>query len=89
MTQAKISVQVVPRSAKISIASLGNNSYKVKLTSPPVDGAANEQLIKVLSARLSVAKTDVEILSGERGRRKVVLISGLDQAEAERRLLEE
>lgn len=83
----RISVQVVPRSSKIAIVVQGKNSYKVKLTSPPVDGAANEQLIKVLAGKLSVSKGSIEIISGEHGRRKVVQISGLDEAEAGRRLV--
>jgi uncharacterized protein YggU (UPF0235/DUF167 family) len=40
-----IQVRVIPRSAKISIENLGPGLYKIKLTSPPVDGAANEQLL--------------------------------------------
>lgn len=80
---------MVPRSSKIAIVPQGKNSYKVKLTSPPVDGAANEQLIKVLAGRLSVARGSIEIVSGEHARRKVLQISGLDEAEAGRRLVEE
>lgn len=80
---------MVPRSSKIAIVSQGKNSFKVKLTSPPVDGAANEQLIKVLAGRLSVARGSIKIILGEHARLKVVQISGLDEAEAGRRLVEE
>ena len=84
-----ISVQVVPRSSKVSITTEGKNSFKVKLTSPPVDGAANKQLIEVLAGRLSVPKRTIEIVSGEHSRRKMVQIAELKEDEIARRLAEE
>lgn len=85
----KITVQVVPRSSKISIAIAADNSYKIKLTSPAVEGAANEQLIQLLSRRLSIPKRDIEIASGEHGRRKIISIRGLEEVTVRRLLMEE
>lgn len=74
-----ILVRVVPRSAKTSIHPQGHNSYKVKLTSAPVDGAANKQLLEVFAAKLSIPVRRIEILSGEHARTKRLRIHGADE----------
>jgi uncharacterized protein (TIGR00251 family) len=72
-----IQVRVIPRSSKISIENLGPELYKIKLTSPPIDGAANEQLLKVLAKRLSISTNQIRILSGQTSRIKRIMISGV------------
>lgn len=78
----KLSIYVQPRSSKNSIAGLFDNKIKVKLTSPPVDGAANELLIKFLSKKLSVAKSEISIISGEKSRSKIILVNGISKKDA-------
>ncbi|MBI5212571.1 MAG: YggU family protein [Nitrospirae bacterium] len=73
-----IEVRVAPRSSKREIAGAVNNIVKVKLTAPPVDGAANEQLIELLSERLKIKKSSITIIKGEASRRKTVKITGAD-----------
>ena len=70
----KLSIKVIPRSSKNELISLDDGTYKVKLTAPPVDGAANEALIKFLSEEFDVAKSCVRIVKGETGRNKIVEI---------------
>jgi len=53
-----------------------DGSLKIRLTAPPVDGAANEALVAFLSDTLSVSKSQIEILSGHTSREKRVKISG-------------
>ncbi len=72
-----IQVRVIPRSSKVSIESVAPGLYKVKLTSPPVEGAANEQLVKVLAERLLVPSNQIEIISGQTSRLKRLRISGV------------
>ena len=72
-----IQVRVIPRSSKISIEPVAADLYKVKLTSPPVEGAANAQLIKVLAERLLVPSNQIEIISGQTSRLKRLRISGV------------
>lgn len=72
-----INIRVVPRSSKVSIEALGNDQYKIKLTSPPVDGEANEQLVRVLAAKLSIPSHQIEIVSGAKSRLKRVRIIGV------------
>jgi uncharacterized protein (TIGR00251 family) len=50
---------------------------KISVNAPPVDGKANEAVIRVLAQTLSVPKANIEILRGETGRRKTVRIRGV------------
>lgn len=70
----RVNVKVIPRSKKTKIERLSKNEFKVHLTAPPVDGAANEQLIELLAAYFGVKKRQVRIVQGEKGRKKVVEI---------------
>jgi uncharacterized protein (TIGR00251 family) len=57
---------------------------KVRLTAPPVDGAANEALVRFLAEALSVPKTRIEIISGQTSRDKVVRVSGVSEEDVRR-----
>ncbi len=81
-----IMVRVQPRSRRNRIEGVQNDRLKVRLTAPPVEGAANEALIALLAKVLRVPKRDVAIVRGVRGREKVVLVRGLTPAEVEARL---
>ena len=73
---ATLSVRIQPRASKNGISRMQDGSLKIKLTAPPVDGAANEALVAFLSDTLSVSKSQIEILSGHTSREKRVKISG-------------
>jgi uncharacterized protein (TIGR00251 family) len=83
---ATLAVRIQPRSSKNSATTMEDGSLKIRLTAPPVDGAANEALIKFLSDALSVSKSQVEILSGHTGRQKIIRISGISNEDAKRLL---
>ena len=70
-------VKVIPRSSKNQVMELNPNELKVKLTAPPVEGKANEALIKVLADHFRVKKSAVHIVSGETARHKWVEIDQL------------
>jgi hypothetical protein len=72
-----IEVKVDPRSSKMGIAGVLDNMLKVKVTAPPVGGAANEQLIALLAEKYGVKKSNIIILRGETSRRKTVKIMGV------------
>jgi len=63
-----------------------DGSLKIRLTAPPVDGAANEALVKFLSETLSVSKSQVEIVTGHTSREKRVKISGMSDEDVNRLL---
>jgi len=72
-------VSVVPRSSRSEIVGEHHGALKIRLTSPPVDGAANAELIRLLAKRFGVSKSEVEITSGQTSKTKQVSISGLSQ----------
>lgn len=67
-------VRVVPRASCSEIVGEHDGALKVRLAAPPVDGAANNELIKTLAKAFGVSKSSVEILSGETSKTKQVKI---------------
>ncbi len=67
-----IEVKVDPRSSRKGLTEIMDNVIKVKLTAPPVGGAANEQLIEILSKAFGVKKKSITIIKGESSRRKTI-----------------
>src|SRR5437660_662201 len=65
-------VQVVPRSSRSEIVGAHNGSLRVRLAAPPVDGAANEELIRTLARAFGVARSAVEITAGQASKTKRV-----------------
>lgn len=70
-------VRVAPRASRNRVLDVHEGALKVALTAPPVDGAANDALRKLLAKALGVAKSDVEIIRGERARNKVLRVRGI------------
>jgi uncharacterized protein len=81
----RITVQVVPRGSKNSLA-WEQGVLKARLTAPPVDGAANEALIALLAERLGLPKRDIHIVHGVASRRKIVEIAGMTPEALEARM---
>jgi hypothetical protein len=71
----KITVAVKPNSKKESVEILPDGSYLVRVNTPPVDGKANERVIKLLSKALKKPKSTIELVSGHRSKRKIFEIS--------------
>ena len=70
-------VRVQPRSSKTEISGIQDGILRVRLTSPPVDGAANRQCIELLSRKMKIPKRAIRIASGAGARRKRLKILGL------------
>ena len=86
-TAVLITVRVIPRAGKSGVAGMRGNALLVRLHAPPVDGAANDELIEVIARTLAVPKRAVSIAAGERSRQKCVRVSGIDAATAAARLV--
>jgi uncharacterized protein len=71
-------VKVLPRSSQNMVAGISGDVLKIKLTAPPVDGAANRMCIEFLSKQVGARKSDIKIISGENSRLKRVLIQCRD-----------
>lgn len=72
-----IQIRLSPKSSKDSIGEELGGRLKISVTSPPIDGRANQHLIKVLAKKLKIAKSRLEIVSGETSRDKTVFIRDL------------
>lgn len=75
----EIKVKVVPRSSMNRIIGKEGDVYKVKITSPPVDGLANKALIELFAKELGVSKRSIEIVSGHRSKLKMICIYGVSE----------
>ena len=69
-------VRVIPRASKSEVVGEFDGSLKVKIAAPPVDGAANEEVVKMIAKAFSRPRADVEILSGQTSRTKRLRVSG-------------
>jgi uncharacterized protein (TIGR00251 family) len=76
-------VCVVPRSSKSEVVGEHYRSLKVKITAPPVDGAANAELIKLLAKHFGVPKANIHIVSGTTSKNKRIKIENLSQSAIE------
>lgn len=63
-------VRVQPRASRDEIAGEYGDALKIRITAPPVDGAANAHLVHWLAEQFHVPKSHVSLESGETGRDK-------------------
>ena len=83
VSEIVLSVRVIPRAKRSEIVGMRGDAWLVRLQAPPVEGAANEELIEVLARTLGVPRRDVTIVSGGRSREKRVRVAGLDAPTAQ------
>lgn len=72
----ELAVKLQPRASRNEIGEAIGNELKIKVTAPPVDSAANEALIELLSGRLDVPRGAVQLIRGHTSRHKTVRIAG-------------
>jgi len=82
-----LSLHVQPGARKTEIAGLHGEALKIRLAAPPVDGKANECLIRYLAETLGIAKSSIELVGGATSRAKRVRIGGVSAATVCERLL--
>jgi uncharacterized protein (TIGR00251 family) len=85
--RARLLVWVQPRASRTEITGRHGEAVKIRLAAPPVDGAANHELILFLANRLKVSRSAVRIVAGQSSRKKTVLVEGVEQKAAEAKLL--
>ena len=78
---ASLKIRVIPRASRTEWGGKRGDALVVRLQAPPVEGAANEALLKFLAKELGVRAGALEIVSGERARDKMVRVEGMDQRE--------
>lgn len=73
----RFKIRVQPRAAKNEISGIYQDALKVRLTAPPVEGEANKECVKFFAKVLGVPKSNVRIVSGEKGRNKTLEVVGV------------
>ena len=73
-----INIHLSPGGSRNEFQQLKGDVFHIKLTAPPVEGAANRALVKFLSGALRVNKSHIRLVAGEKSRDKRVEIDGLD-----------
>ncbi|ADK84298.1 protein of unknown function DUF167 [Desulfarculus baarsii DSM 2075] len=79
-------VRVSPRASRDQLAGEEGGALKVRLCAPPVDGQANEALLRLVAKALSLPRRDVSLASGPRSRQKRLLVKGLGREQLLARL---
>ena len=81
-----LTLHIQPGAKKTECAGLHGDALKIRLAAPPVDGKANEALVKFIAERLGLAKSAVLLKSGQTSRRKVLEVAGTTAAAIEQLL---
>jgi uncharacterized protein len=87
---ASITVRVQPRASRTAVTGVLNEKeqiWKIALAAPPVDGEANEALIRFFAGLFGVPRSAVSILRGEKSRNKVLRIEGISESQVQEHLL--
>lgn len=72
-----LTVYVQPRASRTECTGLHDGAIRIRLAAPPVDGAANEALVRFLAERMGVPRGNVRVARGTSSRRKVVMVDGV------------
>ena len=78
---ATLAVRIHPGARKNAVTGIHDNALKISLTTPPIDGRANQALIDFLSDRLRLPKARIALLSGHSSRAKLLRITGKSAAD--------
>lgn len=81
-----LSIKLQPRASRNEIVAQAGRELRIRVTAPPVDSAANEALIKLLSKELGLARNRIQLVRGKTSRHKVVKLQGLTADEVRVRL---
>ena len=76
-----IKVKIVPDSSKNKIVGAYNDALKITITAPPVEGKANNKCIAYLAKCFDIAKSKIEIISGQTSKDKLIKIYDINQKE--------
>ena len=75
----RLSAIIQPRSSKNEVTGIYNNALKIRLTSPPIDGAANKACIRFFSKLLGVSPSEITIVQGFSSRNKTIEVIGITE----------
>ncbi len=76
-----IAFQVQPRAKRTEVVGWHDDAIKIHLRAPPVDGAANDELVRFLAKQTGVPRSAITIVSGRTSRKKRILLEGVTESE--------
>ncbi len=79
-------VHLQPRASRDGIDGLLGDAVKVRVTAPPLEGKANKALKKFIAERLKLSPSQVEIITGQHSRKKLLRITGISKEDVEKSL---
>ena len=82
----RLQIHVTPRGSRNEIVGWRNGVLSIKITAPPVEGAANKSCVEFVAEVLGIKKSQVRLAAGEKSREKVLLIEGLSETEVRDRI---
>lgn len=86
MADTLLKLHVTPRGSRNEVIGWRNDTLCVKITAPPVEGAANAAIVKFIADALGVRKSQVELISGEKSREKTLRVLGLSHEDMRARI---
>ena len=86
MKETLVKIYLQPKASKNEIMGPYRDGIKVKITAPPIEGKANEALIRFLAKELGVSPSSIEIIKGHHSREKTLKISGTELGECFQKL---
>jgi len=79
-------IHVIPHASRAEIVGVQDGAFKIKVTVPPVEGAANEACIKLLAKELGLKRSQLEIASGAKSRKKTIMVKNISKVELETKI---
>jgi uncharacterized protein (TIGR00251 family) len=76
-----IAFQVQPRAKRTEVVGWHDDAIKIRLRAPPVDGAANDELVRFLAKQTGVPRSAITIVSGRTSRKKRISLEGVTESE--------
>jgi uncharacterized protein (TIGR00251 family) len=86
LSVASLTVRVTPRASRDEVTGWQGDELRVRLRAPPVEGRANEALIRLIASKLNLPPSSIELIAGATARVKRLRIDGLADAEVRQRL---
>ena len=79
-------IHVNPHASRAGITGISEGMLKVKVTAPPVEGAANEACIVLLAKKMGIRKSQMTISAGAKGRKKTIVVGDISRADLEQKI---
>ena len=82
----RLRLRISPGATRSAIVGRHGEAWKIRVAAPPEEGKANDAVVRLLATELELPRGSVTLVSGHRGRDKIVEVAGIDIDEAQRRL---